>query len=237
MKTSIYFALLVAAAVCLSFCSARRDDLFDYKISELGGTVMMRCNDSVQYRDAPNDTWPWSWMLPNLTVLESSWGRFEITDSRWSFTVHNVTIDDLGQYHCMMRIYVNETPTDWYLGRLGLNAQGPYFQDLWDKYELNTIIGLSSGFGFLALAIGTMLVYHFRYISPPDEEDESKSSSGTPATYSAFGAGTKASELEPNGTGMVNKAYEGNDGLPGDSEPSTSDNSVPIEHDEDGTAF
>jgi len=237
METPIFYTLLVATVICHSFCSAKRDDLFDYKIEELGETVKMWCNDSIQFEVVPNYTSPVSWMLPNLTILEQSVDRYVIADSFWSLTVHNVTVEDLGQYHCMMRVY-NESdfPIDWYLAILGLNAQGPYFEDLWDKYELNTIIGLSSGFGFLALAICTMLVYHFRYISL-DEDDDTKSNTGTPEAYSAFGASTKSNDKESNGTGMVNKAYDGDASLHADSEPSMSDNTDPTEQDDVGTAF
>jgi len=231
MKTSICVtSLLVAAAFCPSLCSARRDDLTDYTVYQLGVTTTLWCNESVQYKenignDWPNGTLPESWMLPNLTIIYVSTDRFEITDSKWALTVNNITINDLGQYHCMLR--ANDT---WLLARLGLNAQGPYFEDLWNKYELNTIIGLSSGFGFLALAIATMLVYHFRYISPLDEDDVVKQNTAT----SMFGAGTMSEMSEPNGAGTFNKAYDGD--LPAESEPSTSDNSDHAEQ-EDGTAL
>jgi len=219
----------------LSLSAADRDDLKDYKIKNLGETVKMWCNDSVQYLEAPNDTQPVSWMLPNLTVLHVSAGRFEITDTQFALTVHNVTIDDIGQYHCMLRVRLNFSEwADWYLARLGLNAQGPYFEDLWDKYELNTIIGISSGFGFLALAVGAMLVYHFRYISPLDEEDETKQNFANGST--PFGAGIKSDVSEPDVAGTYNKAYDGDASLPPDSEASTSENSVPVDQD-DGTAF
>jgi hypothetical protein len=39
---------------------------------------------------------------------------------------------------------------------------------------LNTIIGISAFFGFLALAIATWLLYHFRYIDPDKVEKESR---------------------------------------------------------------
>jgi len=170
-------------------------------------------------------------MLPNLTVLYTSNGRFEITDDKLALTVHNVTVDDIGQYHCMLMLPGVQEWAGCYLARLGLNAQGPYFEDLWDKYELNTIIGLASGFGFLAAAVATMLIYHFRYI---DEQDETKSSSAKSSTASRVD--TKSDALGPNGAGTYNKAYDGDTSLPPDSDPSTSENSVPVDQD-DGTAF
>jgi hypothetical protein len=204
--------LTVSSVCCLlvlpSLTTGKRDDLKDYKVDELGVSQTLWCNESVQYLEAPNDTAPISWMLPNLTVLAASAGKFIISDDSWSLQVYNITRDDLGQYHCMLRVKYNETEySDWYLARLGLNAQGPYFEDLWDKYETNTIIGISAGFGFLALALGAMLVWHFRYISPPDEEDD-KQNNGTPP-YMAYGVDTKIGE--PVATTFSSKSNEGVD--------------------------
>lgn len=96
--------------------------------------------------------------------------------------MENITVDDLGQYNCILEpASAFSNPNYWYLARLGLNIQGPYFENLWDKYEINTIIGISAGFGFLAMAVATVLVYHYRY--QLDQED----------TCSAHGSSSKDS--------------------------------------------
>lgn len=220
-----------------SFIAGKRDDLTDYKVNRLGVSQTLWCNESVQYYEAPNDTVPISWMLPNLTVLASSAGKFSISDDSWSLQVNNITRDDLGQYHCMLRIKYNETElSDWYLARLGLNAQGPYFEDLWDKYETNTIIGIAAGFGFLALALGAMLVWHFRYIPPPEEEDD-KQNNGTPP-YLAYEADVKAAE--PTVITFTNKpsdAFEATEMKvqpPATSDSSSAHSNVAYEPDGDG---
>jgi hypothetical protein len=205
LPVSVAFCLLVLP----SFISGKRDDLTDYKIKKLGESATLWCNESVQISDAPpNDTFiPVSWMLPNLTVLSASSGKFNVSEDKWSLHVNDVTRAEIGQYHCMLRRMLNETYfTGWYLARLGLNAQGPYFEDLWDKYETNTIIGISAGFGFLALAIGAMLVWHFRYESPPDDEDD-KQTNGTPP-YMAYDEDSKTEK--PVATTYSNEAYDGN---------------------------
>ena len=62
-----------------------------------------------------------------------------ISDDGEEMTIFQVNKQDFGIYHSMMK-----TPEDkWYLIKLGLNVRGPYYKDLWEKYKMNTIIGLS----------------------------------------------------------------------------------------------
>jgi hypothetical protein len=163
------FRLLATSSVVLLLVNGSRDDLYDFKVDELGVTSTLWCNASIQYESAPNDSVPVSWMLPDLTVLYTTTGRYNIQNDNMSLIVSNITRDDIGQYHCMLKYPTINSSEDWYLARVGLNAQGPYFEDLWDKYELNTIIGISAGFGFLACAIAMMVIYHFRWRG--DEEE------------------------------------------------------------------
>jgi len=100
-------------------------------------------------------------MLPNLTVLHGDKGRFQMLNNNWTLKVLNASSDDLGLYYCLLRT----AGVDWLVLRVGLNAAGPYFDDLWNKYRLNTVRGLSASFGFLVIAVVVVAVNHFCYRS------------------------------------------------------------------------
>jgi hypothetical protein len=164
------FLLLLLTLMSSPIPSEGEREFYDVQILDLGQTAQLYCNESKEYPNAPNMSQPIAWMLPNLTILDQSKDRFQLTMDNLTLEVVNVTKEDLGLYHCMLTA---ENVT-WYLCRAGLNAGGPYFEDLWAKYDLNTIIGISAFFGFLALAIATWLLYHFRYIDPDKVERESR---------------------------------------------------------------
>lgn len=105
-------------------------------------------------------------MLPDLTMLYADRGRFKILNNNWTLQIINVTNDDLGMYHCVLR----SPDVEWFVLRLGLNVGGPYFEDLWDKYRRNTVVGFSASFGFLLIAAAICLVYYFRYQAEDDEQ-------------------------------------------------------------------
>jgi len=59
--------------------------------------------------------------------------------------------------------------------KLGLNADGPYYRDLWDVYKMNTIIGLSAAGGFLVLVAAVYLLVRcfpgvFQWSVAPEED-------------------------------------------------------------------
>ena len=154
-------ALVALITVCLWWLSScARDDLYGEKVWSLGVTVQLYCNNSLQYPLAPDDALPVSWMLSNMTVLHGDKGRFQLLNNNWTLKVLNVSSDDLGLYYCLL----HTADVNWLVLRVGLNAAGPYFEHLWDKYWLNTVRGLSASFSFLLIAIvvNVFLVYHFR---------------------------------------------------------------------------
>ena len=86
---------------------------------------------------------------------------------------------------------VDKSSGQWNLVKWGLNMQGPYFEDLWQKYQLNVIIGLSASGGFVILVVLVMLIYTFRW-QPPVSDDL------TTNTIDAFPTGN-----EPNYTSSL----------------------------------
>lgn len=139
---------LLALSLCWAVINAEEvdDDKWIVTVEELGTNATMDCLNG----RFPNGSYPTAWMFPNLTIVDSNYsdGHAIVHDNGYNMTIVSVSIEDLGLYHCMML-------TDDYLifmNRMGLNVKGPYFEDLWEKYETNTIIGVSSFFGFLILA-------------------------------------------------------------------------------------
>lgn len=88
-------------------------------------------------------------------------------EDEWFLILTNVSKDDFGLYHCMLRSKVDQS---WTLVRLGLNLQGPFFQDLWEMYQWNTIIGCAAFGGFLILCLLFWLFYHFRWVEEKPED-------------------------------------------------------------------
>ena len=106
-------------------------------------------------------------------------GNIQVDQSGVQMTVHNVTPEYHGIYHCVMETTSGET----YMVKWGINMRGPYFVDLWDKYEMNVIIGFSAMGGFLVLAGLIFGVYHFRWIDPNEGTEDSDGESYTLPTY------------------------------------------------------
>lgn len=141
------FHILVVIVVSFAWFSTCQDEFYDTVISDIGTTDRLYCGNVTEDFTYPNDSIPEAWMLPNLTVLEDGRGKYQLEDNKWTLRIENIQASDLGLYHCMMK-----TPeSEWFLVRLGLNARGPYYANLWDEYELNTIIGLSAAGGFLVI--------------------------------------------------------------------------------------
>jgi hypothetical protein len=150
MMSTLFVVLLLVSAV------AAEDDWI-VVVDELYTEASLSCNMS----SSPNGSEPYAWMLPDFTILmeDSFDGRILISGDLYELTVLNVTTDDFGLYHCMMETTDGLT----YMNRLGINVKGPYFEDLWEKYETNVIIGVSAFGGFLVLALMTIAAWQNRW--------------------------------------------------------------------------
>lgn len=170
---AVVVVALTLAAILFDPTHAQ-DEFYDSKIYSEWENATLHCSNTTSPLPI-NDTDPVSWMLPNLTVIYISSPKFDIQASNWTLVIVNATADDLGQYHCLIPI---KNGTDFYLVRLGLNAGGPYFEDLWDKYTTNTIIGLSVAGGFAVLCVCLYLLDRFRYRGPEEEDDHDRKPTG-----------------------------------------------------------
>ena len=175
---------LSAVAVCVlvaSVSSQSYDDWIKTVYQEKGETVVFNCTEVIDENnghpriDTEDPTWqPWVnasayYWLANLDIVNKSesirGGNIMVSEDAWTLTVRNVTPDFFGIYHCVM---LRDDGT-LYLVKWGINMKGPYFQNLWDKYEMNVIIGFSAMGGFLVLAGLVIGVYQFRWIDPDEE--------------------------------------------------------------------
>jgi len=137
---------------------AAQDSFVDTTIDRLGTTQRLHCSNVSESLIYPNDSIPNAWMLPDLSVLTMPGGKHDFENEKWTLIVRNVSQNDLGLYHCMMI-----TPSqDWFLVRLGLNANGPYYENQWEIYELNTIIGLCAAGGFMLIVLAIYLAYRLK---------------------------------------------------------------------------
>ena len=168
------FIVLAFTLSVLVMTSRAQNDFHDYTVDRLGGTVELRCNDTVPPHVYPNNSYTKSWMLPNLTILyEQNNAKYQV--SNLSLVVKDVYQPDFGLYHCMLWTPDNK----YFLVRLGLNAEGPYHENLWLKYDMNTYIALGAAGGFLVLTLALIIIYRFRYIPPKGSDDDSSSKSGS----------------------------------------------------------
>jgi hypothetical protein len=150
-------------------CDSNDATFCDYKIAKLGEDVTMYCNNtSEQAKSIPDDGYKpifWTLRIPDVKMINSSEGRYIVGEDIWNLTIVNTTLDDIGQYHCVLQ---NDSG-EYYLVRTGLNSRGPYFEDGWEMYKLNTLIGFCSLIGFLFLTGLLIVLYRFRYIPEPGE--------------------------------------------------------------------
>lgn len=208
MRNSISLAGAILVAILVSLCdgAADNDAFTDFKISGLGETGELNCNssDSEQSRDIPNLYEPVAWMRPNLERIYESGGKFNLTDNNWTLFVSNTTNDDLGVYHCML---LNASgSSSYYLVKVGLNAEGPYYFDTWDKYMWPTIIAICCFFGFLLITGLFILLYIYRYIPPKKADDDSDSHS-----RSSYSEAERKDQKEPL-TDLKDAAVDGHKG-------------------------
>ena len=175
VKLFLVVFVLLAATVAQDDEGTEDENSWLVVVEELGGTVTLDCDMNIY----PNGSEPTAWMLPDFTILytNATDGRLVIGEFLNNLTIINVTREDFGLYHCMMTL--NDTGNELiYMNRLGLNLQGPYFEDLLEKYETNIIIGMSAFGGFLLLALMTVCAWQNRWELKEKTEESMETGNG-----------------------------------------------------------
>lgn len=155
--------------------------------AEYLATVNLTCTDDSR----PDDMDPQYWVLPDLTILGSGdtaeyytldgFATWEVSDNVEYIIITLLQEPQFGFYHCHLTNGVIE-----HVVKKSINYEGPYFGDLWAKYEMNVIIGLSAGGGMLLIIIVCYVVYRFRYEEPETGDPEDKKSYELPHSAMAF---------------------------------------------------
>lgn len=89
----------------------------------------------------------------------------QVNENATELTITLIQEFQFGFYHCI----VEDSQGVKHTIKKALNYKGPYFGDLWKKYENNVIISCSAAGGFLILAIILWVFYEKKYSNLIDE--------------------------------------------------------------------
>ena len=150
------------------------DDSFNVK-AEFNTNVTLSCNVSGVSSEYEFQYW----IAPDMTIMKESYSSsfrtldgmagWQVSEDGWELDAFLIQEAHFGFYYCI-RSRVSNTD-DVIAIKLAINYQGPYWGDLWEKYETNTIVGLTASGSFLALVIIIMITWHFRYDTKEPEVD------------------------------------------------------------------
>ena len=169
--------ILILCAAFFTCCHTQDYDDWIRSSNELGTDLTFPCSNVPHHPklndgDSPisENAQAYAWMLPNLTMVDCgiSFDNIEISDNCSHLTVYNFEREDIGLYHCMLH---QEDNDDIFMVKWGLNVRGPYFDDLWKKYDSNTLIAFSTAGIFTFLVIAICLIYQYRYIEDNSDEE------------------------------------------------------------------
>merc|ERR1712150_43936 len=170
-KMSRLYRSVVALAVLATVFSQK--PVFDYSYPDFRTeqlavpfTISAEWNrtNSMNEFDTPDGRW----INPQVALMDFNnqvYPGYSLSTDKLNLTITMVTKADLGFWHCIMeRRDINGTliRSDA-LQKIGLNVKGPYFEDLWAKYQRNTTIGLGAGFGFAVFAVVLCMAWQFRW--------------------------------------------------------------------------
>ena len=121
---------------------------------QYGHNATLECSDDRTSEDSEFQYW----ILPDLTVMNKSsyqhyWTLYGVATWRVSdngMTLHATNINErqFGFYYCLVK-----SDGKIQVVKKAINYTGPYFGNLWPKYRMNVIIGLSAAGIFVVLAI------------------------------------------------------------------------------------
>ncbi len=171
-----HFAAAVVMATCLLLLSPGNaaddwlkepygDDSFNIR-AEFNSNVTLSCNQSLPVGNEPR-----YWIRPDTKIMyagESEEFRtldgmasWRVSDNAYEMIITLVQPEHFGFYYCVTND--NTSSNSEYVVKLAVNYEGPYWGDLWKKYETPTIVALSASGGFLVLAILLAITWHFRW--------------------------------------------------------------------------
>ena len=148
------------------------DDSFNVK-AEFNTNVTLSCNVSSVSAEYEFQYW----IAPDMTIMRQNYSTsfrtldgmagWQVSEEGWELDAYLIQEAHFGFYYCIRSSAAD--PDDVVAVKLAINYQGPFWGDLWEKYETNTIVGLTASGSFLALVIIVMITWHFRYNSKEPE--------------------------------------------------------------------
>ncbi|XP_059151172.1 uncharacterized protein LOC131937625 [Physella acuta] len=136
-----------------------------------GSTANLTCR-SHDFRPSHHVTERYQWMLPSNhlidvnTIDDMNDDRYELWNNGSILLVKNIDKEDFGFYFCL--VMLGEQKSVQRIVKLGINVDGPYFGDMWDKYSGNLKTGLISG-GIVALVMAMFCYNYDQYQAKHDK--------------------------------------------------------------------
>lgn len=165
-------------------CHVRADDWMEEPYGDssfntralFNTNVTLICNET----NVPDDYAFRYWIAPDLTIMPQNYSDsfrtldgmagWEVNDDGMELTAFLIQEAHFGFYYCVKQDFNGDVRVI----KKAINYKGPYWGDLWEKYETQTIVGLSASGGFLAFVILIGITWYFRYQGDVTDEDESK---------------------------------------------------------------
>ena len=149
-----------------------------HNVTKRGESVTLNCSAALKNSGGSTSTAE-SWLLNRYQQANMNYddGNVKVMDQGWTLHIKSVQWHHLGYYSCISE---NSTTDIWSL-KFALNPIGNDFEDLWSKFEWNTIIGLSATAVFVGLIALIFIVYYFRW--QPDEKWLHKNEEATSKHY------------------------------------------------------
>ena len=146
------------------------DDSFDVK-AEFNTNVTLSCNVT----SVPGSHVFRYWIAPDMTIMRENFSAsfrtldgmagWEVSEDGLEMHAFRIQEAHFGFYYCIRGVEGGGGGGEEegvMAVKLGINYQGPYWGDLWAKYETNTIVGLTASGSFLAIVIIIAVTWHFR---------------------------------------------------------------------------
>ena len=179
------------------------DDTDEYNVNaEYLSNVTLTC-------EGPDSGYTFEyWIMPDMTVAEQDYERsFNTLDgpagwkvsSTGEMQIKNIHEDHFGFYTCR-----TSSGNMKHAVKRSVNVKGAYFGDLWLKYRMPTIIGLSAACGFLVISVSLCLLYNYKVYGPGKRKADAQAEQE---------AASEAKSMSPTTVvkvddGVDNKAFE-----------------------------
>lgn len=149
------------------------NEKFNYR-EHYGNNLTIECTDG---RLPTNYTFSY-WIRPDLVVMNKSdedqfwtldgYASWKVSDDGLTMDVTNLNQRQFGFYYCV----VQSAGGDTIVVKKAINYRGPYFGNLWPKYRMNVIIGLTAAAVFFVFIVVCCVVAAYCERTPEENAKE-----------------------------------------------------------------